>query len=50
MKYVITFALGVITGLALYRVPAYTVFQDQPHTPTDWVPKMRRWVNGEEVT
>lgn len=50
MKYVLAFALGVVTGFAIYRAPTYTVFRDKPPTPHDWKPKMRRWVNGEEVT
>lgn len=49
MKYAITFAAGFLAGLAIYRAPVYTVFKDKPPTPHDWEPKMRRWINGEEV-
>lgn len=50
MKFAIAFVLGVITGLAFQHIPAYTVFKDEPPTPQDWEPKMRRWINGVEVT
>lgn len=50
MKYAIAFAAGFLAGLAIYRVPTYTIFKDVPQTPPGWEPKMRRWVNGEEVT
>lgn len=49
MAKVLIFLLGVLTGLAFAKIPRYTVFNDKPPTPDDWVPKMRHWVNGKEV-
>lgn len=50
MKFAIAFVAGFVTGLAIYRAPRYTIFNDKPPTPRDWKPRMRHWVNGEEVT
>lgn len=42
MKLTLTFALGILTGLAFQHLPRRPLFNDLPPTPEDWPgPKMR---------
>lgn len=53
MKTALTFALGVLTGLAFSRIPHYAgpLFNDTPPTPDDHQPKYAiggRYVDREQ--
>jgi hypothetical protein len=51
MKYLAVLTLGILTGLALSRLPHYPLFNDTPPTPEDWTgPKMRgNWSEEERA-
>lgn len=42
IKYALTFAFGILTGLAFNRLPHYQPFRNEPppKTPGEWRPKM----------
>lgn len=44
----LTYALGILTGLAFSRIPHYVgpMFNDQPVTPEGHNPKSRWWNGG----
>lgn len=44
----LTYALGILTGLAFSRIPHYVgpLFNDQPVTPEGHCPKSRWWNGG----
>lgn len=44
------FLLGIGVGYLVTKIPWYRLFWDEPQTPPDWEPRMRRWINGEELT
>lgn len=51
MRYLVTFAFGMLAGLAIWRAPYYAgAMMDRvaPETPQDWAPKVRTWHNGVE--
>lgn len=50
MKYALTLALGILTGMAFSRIPHYPLFRDVPKTPDDWAgPKVRGSWNADDV-
>ena len=51
MKYLAVLTLGILTGLALSRLPHYPLFNDAPQTPEGWEPKVRgNWSEGDRAT
>lgn len=51
MKLTLTFALGILTGLAFQHLPRRPLFNDTPQTPEDWLgPKMHgNWTQEERA-
>ena len=51
MKYALVFAIGVLTGLAVTRIPHYVapLFDDLPETPEGHVNRPRFWTGGAEI-
>jgi hypothetical protein len=52
VRFTIGLLLGFLAGLTIYRAPYYAgAMMDRvpPETPAGHSPKMRNWVNGEEV-